>query len=427
MIDLAYENQGTNSFLVCKLDPQEVVDTMSMGMISNNKIFGVIPFSYSQNDSERVFKYNISSKINLKQYFSGQVKKRSLLNVFSSIAASIFNSEEYMVEPNKFMIDIEYIYVDVSTAEAALICLPIINEKEINIDMGKFFKDIVYSIQFDQSENCDYVARIISFLNSNTNFSLLDFKKIVDGLISENITHSQIASSVLVEKKPIIVKQAPLSTPRPTQIPKVSTPQVPQVVQLKKESKKDVKIKKEKKGFFCWGKGKKKEIPTPLPKQQPIYAVPGLKSVNSNEITESPNLEPSLKVNQNSQQNFGETTVLGVSNAGETTVLSELDIQKSNVPFIIRTIGGEKISLNKPVFRIGKEKSYVDYFIADNTAVSRSHADIIARDGEYFVLDNNSTNHTYVDNEMVQSNIEIKITNGSKLKFANEEFEFKLS
>lgn len=34
----------------------------------------------------------------------------------------------------------------------------------------------------------------------------------------------------------------------------------------------------------------------------------------------------------------------------------------------------EKIKLVKPVFRIGKEKSYVDYFIGDNTTVSRSHA-----------------------------------------------------
>jgi len=59
VVDLTYENQGTNTFLVCKLGLEDVIDTMSMGMISNNKILGVMPFSYSQNDNERFFKYNI--------------------------------------------------------------------------------------------------------------------------------------------------------------------------------------------------------------------------------------------------------------------------------------------------------------------------------------------------------------------------------
>ena len=86
----------------------------------------------------------------------------------------------------------------------------------------------------------------------------------------------------------------------------------------------------------------------------------------------------------------------------------------------------EKIRLNKPVFRIGKEKSYVDYFIGDNSAISRSHADIVTRDGQYYVVDINSTNHTYVNGGMIQSNVEVRIDHGTKLRFANEEFEFKL-
>ena len=95
-------------------------------------------------------------------------------------------------------------------------------------------------------------------------------------------------------------------------------------------------------------------------------------------------------------------------------------------PYLIRAKNNERIELNKPVFRIGKEKSYVDYFISDNTAISRSHANVISRDGEYFVVDTNSTNHTYVNGMMIQSNVETKIVDGVKIRLANEEFEFKL-
>ena len=128
---------------------------------------------------------------------------------------------------------------------------------------------------------------------------------------------------------------------------------------------------------------------------------------------------------QGRPMNFGETTVLGAGGIGETTVLSAAPAVQVS-PQLIRAKNNEKINLNKPVFRIGKEKSYVDYFIGDNSAISRSHANIISRDGEYFVVDTNSTNHTYVDGQMIQSNVETKITHGMKIKFANEEFEFKL-
>lgn len=121
---------------------------------------------------------------------------------------------------------------------------------------------------------------------------------------------------------------------------------------------------------------------------------------------------------------FGETTVLG-GGLGETTVLSEVHMQgNENMPYLIREKNSEKISLSKPVFRIGKEKSYVDYFIGDNTAVSRSHANIITREGRCFILDTNSTNHTYVNGVMIRSNEEVVLSEGDKIRLANEEFVF---
>ena len=123
---------------------------------------------------------------------------------------------------------------------------------------------------------------------------------------------------------------------------------------------------------------------------------------------------------------FGETTVLGGGAPGETTVLGQSVQQEQMIPQLIRKKTGEQILLNKPVYRIGKERSYVDYFIGDNTAISRSHANFITRDGEYFVVDTNSTNHTFVNGSMIQSNAEIKLKHGDRIRLANEDFEFRL-
>ena len=119
-------------------------------------------------------------------------------------------------------------------------------------------------------------------------------------------------------------------------------------------------------------------------------------------------------------EDFDEAT--GLLNEDDTTLL----VENANVhfPSLNNVNTGEVISVNKPVFRIGKEKSYVDYFVANNNAVSRSHADIITRGNKYFIMDLNSKNHTYVDGQMIPIRCEVEIFEGSKIRIANEEFIF---
>ncbi len=134
----------------------------------------------------------------------------------------------------------------------------------------------------------------------------------------------------------------------------------------------------------------------------------------------------STVVPQGRPSNFGETTVLGAgNNIGETTVLGATPEARVQ-PFLVRLKNNEKVNITKPVFRIGKEKSYVDYFIADNSAISRSHANIIKKGEEYFIVDTNSTNHTYVNGVMINSNVETKLAHKTRLRLANEEFELNL-
>lgn len=128
-------------------------------------------------------------------------------------------------------------------------------------------------------------------------------------------------------------------------------------------------------------------------------------------------------VNSNMAADNG-TTVL-IQNPGETTVLQG-NMQPAPTPYLIRYKNNERILISGPVFKIGKERSQVNYFIGDNTAISRIHAKIVVNNGSYFVVDANSTNHTFVNGTMIQPNNEIAIVNGDIIKLANEDFEFKL-
>ena len=107
----------------------------------------------------------------------------------------------------------------------------------------------------------------------------------------------------------------------------------------------------------------------------------------------------------------------------EETTLLEND-EQVHFPSLFRVLTEENISINKPVFRLGKEKSYADYFVSNNNAVSRSHADIITRGQRVFVIDLNSKNKTYINDLPIPVQQEIEIFNGDRLRLANEEFIF---
>lgn len=554
-MSFTYENQGNNTYLVYKIGASDNVDTMSLGMITNNKIDGIVPTLFTQSDTDRFIKYNISAKVSAKEFLSGVVNKKRLLGVFISVLKAIKSTEEYMIDARSLLIDLEHIYVDVSKCDAMLVCLPLVRQNEsVNIPM--FFKQIMFSTQFDQDENCDYVAQIINYLNSTPVFSVEAFEKLLMDIDADNLNIAA-SKAVVGQQKPVQpqsqsqsqqpkpmqpamnqLKNAQVQTNMPSQgkmqsqretqsannvvqpnqvnfaVPNMNPQNQNRInnnVQMgtnisgtyvettsekqmsmfgllthySKENKQIYERQKaqrkaqkeaEKNGAAMPGQNVKASnasfaIPGQPPQQRPQpqtvmpqqpqqqFAQPQRQFTQSNQpqsqfaqpqpmpqaqqkpvqqvqpqpvqnqntntgMTGNPSVPPQILENMTKAGNFGETTVLGVgSEAGETTVLGASQAQIIK-PYLLRIKNNERIELNKPVFRIGKERSYVDYFVSDNTAVSRSHANIINRDNDFYIVDTNSTNHTYVNGSMIQSNVESKIEHGTKIRLANEDFEF---
>lgn len=490
MMDFTYENQGTNTYLVYEIKADDQTDSMSLGMLTNNKIAGFAPTFFTQMDAQKFIKYNVSAKVSVKQFFNGAVNKKRLLGVFEGIVDGLLSAEDYMIDPSSIVLDLDYIFADVSTCEASLICLPVSSNNVTDLSM--FFKNIMFSTQFDQTENCDHVAKIINFLNGSPVVSLTDFKKLLESVKGAaqptQVTSTKPATTVqtqVVQPKVTPAETTPVGVQKvseqkaktPTTVPAANQPKVQPVPQtpnvnkgtpegqkpakkmsmldlLMHYSKENVEIYKAQKAE---GKsGVQPVTPNQVPAKQPAkpgvtpnFAIPG-QTAPAPTVTSAPAVQtvaqtgnqPTAQkpttpaqqpayvprqVPQGQAANFGETTVLGGGTIGETTVLTAAqNPNKMIAPHLIRKKNNEKISLNKPVFRVGKERSYVDYFIGDNTAISRSHANFITREGEYFVVDTNSTNHTFVNGTMIQSNVETAITHGDTIRLANEDFKFEL-
>lgn len=77
-----FETSGNNTFLVYAIQEEDVLDTMTLGMITNNRIPGMASVLYTQMNQDCFLKYNVTAKVTVRQFFSGVVNKRRLLGSF---------------------------------------------------------------------------------------------------------------------------------------------------------------------------------------------------------------------------------------------------------------------------------------------------------------------------------------------------------
>lgn len=106
-----------------------------------------------------------------------------------------------------------------------------------------------------------------------------------------------------------------------------------------------------------------------------------------------------------------------------TTLLNEMAATTTAV--LIRRRNGEYITVYGPQFSIGKSTDN-ELCLNDNRAISRKHAVIYGMNGNFSVMDVGSTNHTYLNGEMLNPNYEAGLQDGDVIKFADEEFDFKI-
>lgn len=123
-----------------------------------------------------------------------------------------------------------------------------------------------------------------------------------------------------------------------------------------------------------------------------------------------------------------DTENLKEETSNENTVsVSELvkkAVPKAN-PYLVRVNTDERIMITKATFKIGKASRGVDYTVSGNGAISRQHAVIIQKDDACYIKDNKSTNHTYVNDKMVEDGVDEILVHDAMIRLGDEEFLFK--
>lgn len=187
MYDFSYENSGSNSFLVQTLAQNDYIDKTCQGMLSSNEIEGIASVIFTQIDDSRYFKYNITSKIPMAQYFSRSIRKSQLIGTFAGICDSILVADEYMLPLKALLFDSNYIYVDIKSGKITMICIPLENLTD-SFDLKEFFKKELLEASHDTTEDGNYVIKILNYLKTAPQLSVAAFREYLFSIQREDST-----------------------------------------------------------------------------------------------------------------------------------------------------------------------------------------------------------------------------------------------
>ena len=370
-----------------KLSKDEQINAREVEILNSKIIRGIMKPTV---EGEKKLSYLSPGGIKLEAYLKKGITKNDFCLVIAQILEAVKSIGRNSFNINNLILNMKYVFVNEMTHELHFVYQPIYSSA-ISSDLAPFLYDVAYSVTLALNEDYKCVNNFIAYLKGLQAVSVINIEK------------------YLLDVYPQIYKQV----------------------------KRQKYGQSEYLGSFKNGKDiyydmDKRRKPTPLAD----YDSASLFSEKNDKDEATSLLMEDVKDTPTSllDDDNNEPTSLLVEDEDEATSLLIDDEATSllsegpqiTYPYLIRKNSFDRMDINKPVFRIGKERSYVDYFVANNNAVSRIHADIITKNNSFFVKDENSTNGTYVNGNRLSPNEEVQVFDGDIITFANEEFEFHI-
>ncbi|MDO5155650.1 MAG: FHA domain-containing protein [Eubacteriales bacterium] len=496
-ISLRVRSFEQERFLTYNIDNDSGLDEEVLDFIEEEEPKGIVPVIYEEGDEYDTFSYNITDKIHLSDLSLQEINAEMALNIIHSLLLALIDMSEYRIPLSYLVLNRNYIYVD-SDYNIEFICIPLEDMQE-NMDINVFLRGFLANIRYDLSEDCQYVAKLLTYVNNTAMFNMRNMVTLIEELMDDMNVEIKVDDSneIYVDYQEVEEEEAATTeetveedsvadmdisadfeTPKATEdvftmeeseevfeepqeevsdsieeadatddvAEKESESEEEQqpeetVTDEEKTAKKTTFKTKEAAGVtgvvleddfdqFLAQKEHENHIAQfeesgiKIKKSVKVNRADVMKSAHDEEKPVEEDIEEKEEVTAVEEEVEVDTSILTQS-PEMTGILNDPLAPKAN-PYLVRTNTEERIMITKQNFMIGKATMGVDYTIRGNGAISRKHAVIICKDGIYYIKDNKSTNHTYVNNKQVGDGQNELLPHDCKIVLGDEEFTFKL-
>ena len=467
----------------------EMMDGLVLKQCKEGTLSGILSMGAAYEDGHNYMYAYVDDRESMDQALKDVVTRKQILVSFENIVSAMAQMEEKGINLNYVVLDTRYIYQK-EQAGVEIICMPGKLAAELDTDMiTAFFRNILANAVYLNSEDGDYVAKLLSALNRE--FELKSFLRQIHGLMMDaGISIEEEKPAPVAEPEPVAVEPAPVVEPEPVAVE--PTPVVePEPVAVEPT----LVVEPEPVAVEPTPVVEPEPVavePTPVVEPEPVavevapvvepepvavevapvvepepVAVEPAPVVEPTPIADEAPTEVPLTVQAAPAENVTPVAPAQVAptgviqedeiefepmpeemNAkiermnGQTAGLQSPEAQQPTMPqpaapqqpimqavphpHLVRVKTGETISLTGDIFVIGKSQTGVDYTITGNSAISRVHCTIIRHNGAYYIRDEHSTNATYVNGDQVLPGNQVLLTNNCKVHMADEEFLYSL-
>ena len=391
-----------------KILADDKVDDLTFGMLSNNDIEGLAKTTLVEDEIDRYFIFDIADRVTMKEYLGDSVKEEHLLKAFYGIAVAIKTGMEYMINWTSYILDEENIYIDSETGDVKVICMPLLTMMNDG-NTCKFFKNILFTAQFDEEEDGEYVGKLMVLLNPKS-FSIDKFIEEIEDLLE--IEHKKFDDYTIEDVEVPEVVSAEAKAEEVKEETEAKAEEVKEETEAKAEEVKEeteAKAEEVKEETEAKAEEVKEEAKA---KTEDISE--DIEFVENNEAEK-------IEVVEEKPEEKKEETKKGGFLKFFTQPIGQ---KKENKPYLQKTKTNEKLYIEKDKFVIGSEDGS-DYQIKEET-VEAQHAFIVKEKNEFFLVDNESKTGTFMNTAQLLPNEKYVLVQGAHIRIAEEEFDFKL-
>ena len=400
--------QGNAIYLEGKLGDEEQLDEVDRGMLVSNQIAGFLPLSVQWVNGNCRLLYNITGLTPLEQAARILENETRLTNFFLSLCKVEKECDEYLLNPRKIDLEPGVVYLG-ADGKAFVLYRPVEAAGQ----------------KYDPMELTHFVFRLIGqqMPRDSRILNVLSRQLLYGGSFSFAELEPKLKEKPVMEKIPEPVQE---ETPRyEERHPIQAKPYVPPkpVMEPPKPEKKSGGLF----GLFGGKKDKKKagseEQENPFQqKEEPPQAAQKAEMPRAQrpapvsapmQAPAAPKAEAGRTVLLSGSENGGTTKTM-VMGSG-TTGAGEL--------YLVQKDTNQYIHVTHTNFHIGRAENIVDYTVQTrNHYLGNDHAYILLDGGNYYIVDNNTQNHTYLNERRLEPSKPTLFHAGDTIRMADVVF-----
>ena len=177
-IHFEFESYGNKSFITYGIADRSDIDHVEMEMMRLNDITGILPFNLLQSDDQLKCCYDITSMAKLSFVYDSQMDKQKLFQILEQLALCMETAEDYMLDIEHFVLNPEFIFVNVGSMRVRLALVPQKNiEMFKSVTLRDFLRAVMNEINYDYSGNGgEFYINVSNYLNSIREVRPKDFR-----------------------------------------------------------------------------------------------------------------------------------------------------------------------------------------------------------------------------------------------------------